>query len=443
MNKHFLKRIRDNMPESLKYIAAPLIRSRLVKNKDFLKYYSLLENRELFSPEKIREYQLTQLIQILIHAYKNVPYYQELFDNISFDPFKFSDFKEIEVIPFLTRELIRENFDKLISKKKVDGGFYVGTTGGSTARPMKCLLDLHSIYKENAFIYNYRKKAGYRFEDKLVTFRGVEFGKKLWKYNPMYNELIISPFRLSKLTLEHYFNKINQFRPKYINGYLSSIYFFAKLLQENQLNLTTKLKGIFLISEDIDNNQRTFIEQFFKVKSITHYGHTERCILAEEIIPDHYKFDSFYGYTEQIPIEANLYSIVGTGFLNYTMPLVRYLTDDVCTHKNGDFSISGKRKSTNGLYGKNREYFGHAAFNFHNDVFRNVLSYQFVQTEAGKADLLIVINKYFKLIEMDLIQKEIIKKTNGVIDLNIKIVEGLTLTASGKVNMFNSNKLSE
>ena len=79
MNKHFLKKIRDNMPESLKYITAPIIRGELVKNKEFLKYYNLLEERESISSEKIIEYQFEQLKQILIHSYKNVPYYQELF----------------------------------------------------------------------------------------------------------------------------------------------------------------------------------------------------------------------------------------------------------------------------------------------------------------------------------------------------------------------------
>jgi len=49
------------------------------------------------------------------------------------------------------------NYVKLISTKKVNGGYYVGTTGGSTSLPLKFLLDYNSIYKEIAFIYYYRK----------------------------------------------------------------------------------------------------------------------------------------------------------------------------------------------------------------------------------------------------------------------------------------------
>ena len=48
MNKHFLKKIRDTYAGTSEIsIAAPLIRNRLIKNKEFLKYYNLLENREL------------------------------------------------------------------------------------------------------------------------------------------------------------------------------------------------------------------------------------------------------------------------------------------------------------------------------------------------------------------------------------------------------------
>jgi phenylacetate-CoA ligase len=436
MNKQFLKNIRDNMPESLKYITSSLFRNKLVWNKEFCKYYDLLVGRESLDPESIKVYQLSQLKQILVHSYQNVPYYQELFDKIGFDPSKFSGFEEMEQIPFLTKEIIKENFEKLISKKVVKNGSYLATTGGSTGEPLKVLLDYDSIFKENAFIYYFRKRLGYEFEDKLGTFRGIEFGNKLWKLNPMYNELVFSPFKLSRVTLKEYVDRINEYNPNYLNGYLSSIFMFAKLLDESNLKLTIKLKGIFLISEDIDDFKRNFVEQFFSARSSTFYGHSERCVIAEEVISKRYVFDSFYGYTEQIMNEYDQLLIVGTGFLNYTMPLIRYMTDDVCTPENGSFYISGKWKGTDGLYGKNNEYFGHAAFNFHTDIFKNISGYQFVQKEKGKADLLIVANKDFKLSEVDAMKKEIDRKTKSVIAFNIKIVDNLILSPSGKFKMF-------
>lgn len=427
------------MPEPLKYISAPLFRNKLIKNKEFRKIYSLLEQREELSLERIKEYQFNQLKSILIHAYQNVPYYQEIFNKVSFDPFKFSDFEQIEHIPFLTREIITDNFDKIISKRRVENGYYIGTTGGSTGLPLKFLLDYDSVYKENAFIYYYRKRLGYNLYDKLTTFRQVDFGNKLWRYNPMHNEVIFSPMKLSKVTIAAYAKKINDFRPHYLNGYLSAIWYFAKLLEEYQISLTFKLKGIFLISENMDPNQRKFVEQFFNVKSMTFYGHSERCIIAEEVITDRYIFDPYYGYAEQIHIEDNRYAIVGTGFLNHKMPFIRYKTDDICFADNQYYSIEGKRSSTKGLYGVNNEFMPNTAFLLRNPVFKNITIYQFIQNEKGKADLLIIVNKSFKMEELDLIKKEIDNQTKGIIKLEIKIVDSLIFSPRGKYQMFVTN----
>jgi phenylacetate-CoA ligase len=438
MRKQFMKSIRDNIPESLKFVTAPLFRNKLLNNKEFRYYYLLLENRESLSSEKIKEYQLAQLKQILIYSYNFVPFYKELFERISFDPYIISDFKQIEKIPFLTRKIVTENFKKLTSKEKARNGYYIGTTGGSSGLPLKFLLDYDSIYKENAFIYYYRKKLGYEFKDRVATFRNLGDGSNLWKFNPMHNEVIFSSTRLSKVTLVNYVKKINKFKPQYLNGYLSSIWFFSKLLEEKKLQLKVNLKGIFLISENIDSEQRRFIEQFFRVKSSTFYGQSERCIIAEEIIPYKYIFDPYYGYTEQIQIGKNEYSIVGTGFLNYTMPFIRYKTDDVCSPENQYYSIDGKRSSTIGLYGKNNEFLPATGFVLGIQVFKNITTYQFIQKEKGKADLFIVVNGDFQMGEIDSIKKEINFQTNGIIDIEIKIVDALILSQRGKFQKYTS-----
>jgi phenylacetate-CoA ligase len=427
------------MPESLKYISAPLIRYRLIKNTEFVKYYRLLENRELLSPDRIIEYQFNQLKQILIHSFLNVPYYNELFNKISFNPHRFSDFKQMSEIPFLTRELINENFDKLISREKIKGGYYLGSTGGSSGLPLKFLLDFNSVYKENAFIYYYRKKAGYNFNDRLATFRQVGLASKFWRFDPMYNELIFSPVRLSKITIRKYVEKINSFAPQYINGYLSVIWYFAKLLEESQIKLKTNLKGIFLMSENIDDKQRTFIEQFFAVKSFVHYGHSERCVLAEGITGNKYQFDPYYGFSEQIHNENNNYYIVGTGFLNYIMPFIRYKTDDLCSPENQLYTIHGKRSSTIGLIGFNNEFLSSTVFDIDKEIFKNIINYQFIQNEKGKADLLLIVNNQFQLPELALIKKDIDADTKGVIDIDVKIVDHLILTPRGKSQTYVSS----
>jgi phenylacetate-CoA ligase len=304
MNKHFLKKIRDNIPEPVKYITAPVFRNKLIRHKGFREYYRLLQNSDNTGEEEIYAFQLRQLQSLLQYAYTNVPYYKILFDKIDFNPAKVTALTDIERIPFLTKQIIRENFEALTSRSKIPGGYYVATTGGSTGEPLRILLDYDSIFVENAFLYHFRSKLGYTFDDKVATFRGIEFGDKLWKYNPMQNELVFSPFRLSKLTIKTYAERVKKYNPQYFLGYLSCIYLFAKLLQESNIDLKLNLKGIFLISENIDLEQRSFLEDFFATKTSTFYGHSERCVIAEEMEKGMYKPCPFYGYTELIGQEG-------------------------------------------------------------------------------------------------------------------------------------------
>jgi phenylacetate-CoA ligase len=440
MNKRFLKRVRDNMPESLKKVTAYFIRNKLLTNNEFCKYYNILQKRETMLPESIKEYQLNELRNILTHSFENVPYYTELFKSINFNPEKINSFDDIKVIPYLTKDLIRLNFENLKSIKKISGGSYSTTTSGSTGEPLKIFLDYDSFFRETAFIYYYRRKLGYRFEDKVVTFRGIGFGDKLYSLNPVNNETIFSPFKLSAENLDIYRKKINEIKPAYLNGYISAIYYFAKLLSDKSQSLEFQLKGIFLTSENINESERLFVESFFNVKTITFYGHTERCVIAQEFKQGEYRFDPFYGYTEHLNLHNDVQEIIGTGFLNKTMPLIRYKTNDTCRITADDMiTISGRRDTNDFMIGINDEKITHPALHILSDILVNVTNYQFIQEEKGRAVLLIVPNKDFHQSEIPYIKNAIERNMKGVIEFEIKIGDKLILSPGGKYQMFINN----
>jgi phenylacetate-CoA ligase len=398
--------------------------------------------REILDPDIIKRNQFLKLKNTLIYAYDHVPYYHELFQKSDFNPYDFSRIEEIKRIPYLTKQDLRENFDKLISTKGVRNGSYHATTGGTTGDPLKFLLDYDSIFVENAFIYYFRRKLGYKFGDRLVTFRGVEFGTLLYKKNPMYREIIVSPFRLNSGSLKNYIEIIEAYKPDYLHGYLSSLYFFAQLLKESDTRPNINLKGIFLISENIDPVKRSFIEDFFQVKSSTFYGHSERVVIAEETGKNEFAFDPYYGYTETIDLGDNTYEIVGTGFNSFTMPFIRYKTEDICRKVGSNFEITGRWNSEDLLIGRSGERFSLAAFNFHSGIFVNVIQYQLIQEEPGKVDLILMVNKAFQDDEISIITKEIDRKAKGVIEFSVRVVDQMILSARGKFRPV-INKLTE
>jgi len=432
MRKDILKFVRDNMPESMKDLFSGYIRNQLIKNRNFLDTYQQLMERENLDPEAIHHNQFLKLKNTLIHAYDHVPYYHELFRKSDFNPYEFTQIEEIKRIPCLTKQGLRDNYDKLISTTPIRNGSYLATTGGTTGDPLKFLLDYDSIFVENAFIYYYRRKLGYNFKDRLVTFRGIEFGHLLYKRSPMYNEIIVSPFRLNATSLKSYLEIINAYKPVYLHGYLSAIYFFTQLLKESNTRPEFNLKGIFLISENIDPVKRSFIEDFFQVKSSTFYGHSERVVIAEEVGKNEFAFDPYYGYTETIDLGDNTYEIVSTGFSSNTMPIIRYKTEDICKKAGSNYEIAGRWNSEDLLIGRSGERFSLAAFNFHSGIFVHVIQFQLVQKEPGKVDLLLIVNKEFQDYEISIITKEIDRKAKGVIEFSVRVVDKMILSPRGK-----------
>jgi phenylacetate-CoA ligase len=158
MNKYFLKNIRDNMPEPLKYFFAPIFRAKLLRNREYIKYKEMLSERITLDDSATQEYQFCRLKEILIYSSEYIPYYNALFKEVGFNPQNMKSIDDISIIPYLTKDIIRSNFDKLISIKKSQGGHYMATTGGSTSEPLKVLLDYDSVFRENAFVNHFRKK---------------------------------------------------------------------------------------------------------------------------------------------------------------------------------------------------------------------------------------------------------------------------------------------
>ena len=89
--------------------------------RDFVYPVSILKLKRIFdknqwlSQEALYEYQSAKLRQIISHAYHNVPYYQKLFKKMNILPSDIQTQKDLKNIPYLTKDLLRNNFDSLVA----------------------------------------------------------------------------------------------------------------------------------------------------------------------------------------------------------------------------------------------------------------------------------------------------------------------------------------
>ena len=61
--------------------------------------------------EELKEEQGKQLSLMTNFAYKNVPYYHKLFDDLKLSPDDIKKVEDLEKLPILTKEIIKQNWD--------------------------------------------------------------------------------------------------------------------------------------------------------------------------------------------------------------------------------------------------------------------------------------------------------------------------------------------
>ena len=438
MNIQLLKKWNDCLPDSIKMMFAPIIRRKLIYNKDFQDQLNELARYDSLSEKDAKRKNIQLLCEAVIHAYQHTVYYREIIEQVRIDIREINQMDEtrlldeIRKIPLLTKEMIRDNFKEL-QADNIDN-YYTATTGGSTGQPLTILLDKESIYREKAFIYHFWSKAGYDYRySRIATFRGLEFHGRYSKVNPIYNEIILNPFQLNEKTFGIYLKKILKFRAEFLHGYPSAIFSFCKLAEKKEINLSGVFKAIFFISENVYQFERDYIERILDCKSYAFYGHSERAVFAEQS-SDGYLFQPLYGYVEIG--EQN--EIICTGYINKKMPLIRYRLDDYAVKGEAGFQITGHHAQEI-LIGRKGERISAAMINFHSDVMDHVLSYQFVQNEKGMAVLNLILETGEDKNICGRIEKEVNDKMGGCLKVSVQTVSEIQLSSRGKYKMIIQN----
>ena len=356
----------------------------------------------------------------------------------------------IENIPFINKDIVRENFNDMSNKNYRKKDMFWVTTGGSTGLPMKFLQSKNIWKRELAKSKVLLEEYGYLPMMPRVSFRGGEFSFKddniFWKENPIYNETHFSPFHLSSKTVNYYVEKLNDINAKIFWTYPSSLLLLIDCMENNNISLENSPDIILLISESINLYESEKIVSYFnQSKVIMTYGHSERLIWAttDNMTLDEYKVDRRYGLFELIGddgrnIDNNTTTgeIVGTSFENWAMPLIRYRTEDITKYISSDKYIVDRvdgRWKQEYIDGYDGSKVFLTALNMHSDIFEYVKQYQFRQIAIGEVELLLIVASSYTKKDESSILTALKNKVGNNIHFSIKYVDKLILTQRGKV----------
>jgi len=194
---------------------------------------------------------------------------------------------------------------------------------------------LFSIGNEHAFVRRQWDWAGIGFGDRCAYLTGrliakPDQKKKLYAYDPVMKELVLSTYHLSSDTAKDYALVMKKYKVKAIVGYPSAVFMLARtcLRYAIELNLQSALTS----SETITESMRNTISKAFNCKVFDFFGSAERVSYIFTCEKGNYHIQPEYGLTELIPVsedEPENCKVISTGFWNASMPLIRYDTNDV------------------------------------------------------------------------------------------------------------------
>jgi len=413
---------------------------KLVLKRSFW-FHKAMDEIEKFrnmSEEEQRARQFIQLEKTLRSAAKT-KYYSSIFDSLpKFD----NPFEWLKTIPYLDKQILRKNPGDFV----VNSSFTVPAhTSGTTGTPLKLRRDILSIAREQANFFSWYNTAGWKSDNEMIELRG-DMVIPINRLEPPYGirdyvfkKNILSSYHLSDKTIPWYINKIKKTGAEYVSAYPSSAFVIADFMRRNNI-LPLNLKAVFLASETIFPQQKEIIEKYIG-HVLGQYGNAERVAWMTTCSAGCYHENINYGYTEYIPLGDNSYEIVATGFINNSMPLLRYRTGDIAVDPFGRQHRCECGKSGPGcrkIIGRIDDLFitsdGRKIGRL-DHVFKgvnNIIAAQIIQYNPGRAEIKIVRESSYTEKDEKYILENFHLRVGENVVVNFNYVDNIPRTHNGK-----------
>jgi phenylacetate-CoA ligase len=331
-----VKYIQGLLSSLIAYPIAERQEKRYILNKrtELRTYYKLSFDER----KQVASAKLADMIEYAGHA---IPYYRDLFQAQAIDPAKLrQDIRYLTDIPFLTKEIIREQGTRLLSHPLQEIRHHVRQTGGSTGLSCQLYYDQKALDYSAAVTLYARETAGKkmhmfelhfasRFPDVFPLKARLREQFKCFTMN-RYNLFFD---RLDEKGLDETWSALCRRKAHLVHAHPSTIYALACHIERTRGS--SKAFDIFESSgELLEPYMRDKIERVLQCRVVDRYGLAEFGVIGYQTMPDSRALmvlDS-EGWMESSPAQessAEQPEIVFTGFRNRLMPLIRYRTGDL------------------------------------------------------------------------------------------------------------------
>jgi phenylacetate-CoA ligase len=385
---------------------------------------------ETMDPADLRKLEEKEAMKMIRFAAEHSEFYKKRYAKINLN----GSFNDVyPELPVITKADIRANENTIVTDpvhllKKAH-------TSGTSGSPLNMYRSAGAILKENAYVWQYRISQGLNLGDPFVSMRGVLDNKTMHYYNKAENTLYLSSYLLNKGNIKKYAELLNEFKPKAIFAFPSSLFTLSNLLEESDLHVQVPL--LFTSSETLYPFQREKIEKILSARIFDRYSTAERTILLHECKNGNYHSAPKYGVSDFLDK-----GVITTAFINKAFPLIKYKIDDSfrfmdkpceCGKGVGISSIEGRVDDVVLLQDGTR--IGRLGVAFQG--IPHLRYAQIIQETTSGINVNLVTSPGFKKSEQDLLEKKLRQRLNDSLAIRFNKVEeqDIIKTHSGKFKL--------
>jgi phenylacetate-CoA ligase len=420
--------------------------ARMRYSPPFFAMLQSLKDSEWWSEERIREHQNERIRSVLRHAYQTVPFYRRWYDEQGVDVDAVTTTADLEQLPVLSKQMVREHADEMISSAFRQRSLTKGLTSGTTGTPLTVYQTREGAAFQWAIWWRHKARFGLKVGDRHLVFGARvpvsqrQVGSPYWRHDLFNKRVYLSTYHISPATVGAIVDYLNSTHFDFFTGYPSAMYALASLAAEADLRLTNRPKYIVAGADALTPEFESAIRHVFGVPVTEQYGMAEFAGNMSKCEAGRFHLDFECCHLEQQPIADghNQYKLIFTGWGNLAMPFIRYEVGDVGSAA-GDGCACGRASiSLDRIDGRLEDFVvtpdGRKVIGM-NQVLEyacNAKMIQVYQRDTDALELRVVPGTGFGEEDEEALVRELRRRVGPRMTIRIRLVDQFTLSPTGK-----------
>lgn len=419
--------------------------SDLINQRRVGYYLDFLGESQFWSKDRIQSYQCDRLRKLIDHAYVNVPFYKELFDQYAVKPAQIQDASDLSKLPILTKKDIRDgiNSGKLLDQTARLSKLERNNSSGSTGEPLQFYLDpeASSIKKASTI--------------RAWQWMGFNLGDKILRISPLKRNGLIKHVQ-DIMTRTHYMQayKFNEaefakmaeiligFTPSVLRSYPDPLFLFSKYLKSHGIQ-PPRLTAINTTGSTLHDAYREHIEDVFSCRIFDSFSCEGGAVVSQCPQSAAYHVADEYAITEIVDNNGShtkMGRLITTDLWNFATPFIRYdtqdmveISEDQCTCERGLMTIKKIfGRSSDILVTPNKQFLFANNFTGHFQDISGVDQYQIHQKSLNQIAVYVKTNNKYDSSTSKMIMDLMRGIIGDSVNISIEVVDDIPVSKSGK-----------